>query len=105
MNGRDLADLNDALSSAPPSDFDSWLIHMGNGKRIPDRKAAELLGMSPTTVRAYRTETAPMPRSVALACSALACGLPAWPPTLQVPPTGGRRTPKKHRKAQADAPS
>ena len=78
----------------PATDFEAWLVHMGGGaKRLPDKAAAELLGVSRATVKAYRTGASPMPLVTALACSSLACGVPAWPPTLQVFPTGRRRRP------------
>ena len=60
--------------------FADWLIKMGrDGRRLPDSRACQLLGLSPVTVRAYRRGTALPPRHVALACSALVWGLPAWP--------------------------
>jgi hypothetical protein len=62
----------------PANDFEVWLAHMGRGRRLPDRTAAEMLGLARNTVQAYRTGRTPMPRSVALACAALTFGLPPW---------------------------
>ena len=60
------------------TDFAAWLVLMGRGRgRISDRAASRVLGLSRGTVKAYR-EGAPVPRHIALACAALAFGLPPW---------------------------
>lgn len=60
-------------------DFRSWLQTMGRGGRaLSDRQAAESLGSSRSTVRGYREGAVKIPRHVALACAALAFGLPPW---------------------------
>ncbi len=64
-----------------PSDFRAWQSSMG----ISVRAAADLLGVVPSTVQAYRTgisrstgQPVAVPRVVALACAALAAGLGPW---------------------------
>ena len=60
------------------NDFAAWLVLMGRGQgRISDRAASRALGLSRRTVKAYR-EGAQVPVHIALACSALAFGLPPW---------------------------
>jgi hypothetical protein len=66
------------LQAAPTNDFEAWLSLMGGRRRITDSAAAEMLGLARNTVQAYRTGRTPMPRPVALACAALAFGLPPW---------------------------
>lgn len=53
-------------------DFNAWLTHMG----LTGRKAARQLGVADNTIVKYRREGAP--EYIALACAALAFGLPAW---------------------------
>lgn len=64
-----------------PSDFRAWQAHMG----LTVRAAAELLGVSPSTVQDWRTGTSrstgkpiELPPMLALACAALAAGLGPW---------------------------
>jgi len=57
--------------------FRAWLDRMGGPRRaMSDRAAAEALGMSRNTIKAYKDGTAEVPKVVALACAALAFGLP-----------------------------
>jgi len=57
--------------------FKAWLGRMGGPKRpMSDRAAAEALGMSRNSIKAYKDGTAEVPKVVALACAALAYGLP-----------------------------
>ena len=65
-----------------PADFRSWQARMG----LTVRAAADLLGVAPSTVQAYRTgisrstgQPVAVPRVVALACAALAAGLGPLP--------------------------
>lgn len=53
-------------------DFENWLDHMG----LKGAGAARALGLAPNSVVKYRREGAPL--TVALACAALAFGLPPW---------------------------
>lgn len=53
-------------------DFAAWLDHMG----LSDAAAARALELSRNSVAKYKIAGAP--RHVALACAALAFGLPAW---------------------------
>jgi len=64
------------------SDFRAWQARMG----LTVRAAADLLGVAPSTVQAYRTgisrstgQPVAVPRVVALACAALAAGLGPLP--------------------------
>ena len=64
------------------SDFRAWQASMG----LTVRAAADLLGVAPSTVQAYRTgisrstgQPVAVPRVVALACAALAAGLGPLP--------------------------
>lgn len=55
--------------------FAAWQQRM----MLTDTVTARILGLSRTTVRAYREGKAEPPRSVAYACAALAYGLkPMW---------------------------
>lgn len=53
-------------------DFAAWIGHM----KMSERKVAEALQLSRTTVAKYRQEGAPV--HIGLACAALAFGLPEW---------------------------
>jgi transcriptional regulator with XRE-family HTH domain len=53
-------------------DFAAWIDHM----KLSERKVAETLQLSRTTVAKYRREGAPV--HIGLACAALAFGLPEW---------------------------
>jgi hypothetical protein len=55
-----------------PAHFAAWISHMG----WSDRKCARELGCSQNSVAAWRKAGAP--RYIALACAALAFGLPEW---------------------------
>jgi hypothetical protein len=61
-----------------PNDFLAWRLLMNRGKAKPlsERDTAELLGCSRVAVRSWSTNGAP--KYVALACSAILHGLPAW---------------------------
>lgn len=60
------------------SDFLAWRILVNRGKDRPlsERDTAELLGASRTAIRGWSEKGAP--RYIALACSAVAHGLPSW---------------------------
>lgn len=58
-------------------DFAAWMKTMGRGKPFSERAAARALGVSRCTVKAYRAGKR-IPRQTALACAALAFGLPEW---------------------------
>lgn len=45
---------------------------------ISDREAARQLGCSPNQLRKWLRGELPVPLTIALACSALAFGLPPW---------------------------
>lgn len=67
-----------------PEQFKEWMAHMG----LSERRAAEALGVSAATVGDWvrgtsRTSGNPIgiDRRTALACAALAAGLPPWPET------------------------
>lgn len=53
-------------------DFSAWIEHMG----YSGREAARQLGLANDSVVKYKREGAPL--HVALACAALAFGLPPW---------------------------
>ncbi|PIE07539.1 MAG: hypothetical protein CSA74_06950 [Rhodobacterales bacterium] len=53
-------------------DFNAWMDHMG----FSGLEAARQLGIGKNTVPTYRREGAP--KHIALACAALAFGLPPW---------------------------
>ena len=53
-------------------DFTAWMEHVGMNKI----KAAAALGLGRNTVARYMIEGAP--EYIALACAAIAFGLPAW---------------------------
>ena len=57
------------------SDFNSWRSHLN----ITRAEAAKRLGCSVNTITAYEQGRNAVPRYVALACSAVALGLPPWP--------------------------
>ena len=64
-----------------PADFDAWLKHMG----LSERRAAELLGVNPASIGAWRRginyktgQPLQADRRTALACAALAAGLDEW---------------------------
>ena len=54
--------------------FDAWLTHMG----LSERRAAELLGVAPSTIGQWRRVSTPP--LLGLACAALAAGLKPWVP-------------------------
>lgn len=66
-----------------PTDFKSWRARLG----LTKAEAARLLGLAPNTVAAYEFGRAAIPRHVALACAALAYGLPpiGEPPAMGEP--------------------
>ena len=51
-----------------PAQFDAWLISMG----LSERRAAELLGVAPSTIGQWRRVSTPP--LLGLACAALAAG-------------------------------
>lgn len=64
-----------------PTDFKNWRKAMG----LTQAKAAEVLDLSPSTIEFYEAgkrrgsgAPAPIPRTVALACAALAAGIGEW---------------------------
>lgn len=65
-----------------PEDFKNWRAHCGFKSQSA---AADALGLSVGTIENYEKgvrrdgKRAPIPHSVALACSAIAMDLPAWP--------------------------
>ena len=76
-----------------PEQFKEWMAHMG----LSERRAAEALGVSAATVGDWvrgtsRTSGNPITidRRTALACAALAAGLPPWP---EPPPKRRRKAP------------
>jgi hypothetical protein len=58
--------------------FNAWrlIANKGNNRPLSERDAADLLGCSRTAIRGWSTKGAP--KYVALACSAILHGLPAW---------------------------
>jgi hypothetical protein len=56
----------------PASDFNAWAEHMA----VSEREIARRLGCSRTSIRKWREAGAPP--YIALACAALAFGLPPW---------------------------
>lgn len=60
-------------------DFAAWMTHIGRGRgRISDGQAAEMLGVGRNSIGQFRRGERPVPVAVALACAALAYGLPPW---------------------------
>ena len=57
-----------------PAQFDAWLTHMG----LSERRAAEVLGVAPSTIGQWRRVSTPP--LLGLACAALAAGLKPWVP-------------------------
>lgn len=55
-------------------DWKAWRTHLG----ISNLEAARRLGLSKNMPTAYEQGKRPIPRHVALACAALAYGLPEW---------------------------
>jgi len=53
-------------------DFTAWQAHMG----FNDSETSRRLGITRKTIAKYKTDGAPL--HVALACAALAFGLPPW---------------------------
>lgn len=70
------------LSGMGPDQFMHWRRHMGAlrgyDKPLSERETAKLLGASRVGVIRWSTR-GEVPRYVALACSAIAFGLPEWP--------------------------
>lgn len=59
-----------------PQDFERWLLHLNSNKRRGSMvRGCRLLGITEQTGRRYRDGINPIPRHVALACSALVMGL------------------------------
>jgi len=58
-----------------PTTFTAWRERLG----LNTVQAAKALGCSRTTIQAYEAGRSPIPRYVALACAALAMGLPPHP--------------------------
>lgn len=58
--------------------FNAWrlLVNRGKDRPLSERETAELLGCSRTAIRGWSTKGAP--KYIALACSAIAHGLPEW---------------------------
>lgn len=62
-----------------PKDLTAWRDVMGrSGKPISKARAASLLGIHSNTFNRYEAGDAPIPLFVALACAAVAYGLPPW---------------------------
>jgi transcriptional regulator with XRE-family HTH domain len=55
-------------------DLRDWI----KSRNISDREAARQLGCSPNGLRRWLRGTTPVPLYVALACAAIAYGLPPW---------------------------
>jgi len=66
-----------------PAQFDAWLTHMG----LSERRAAELLGVAPSTIGQWRRVSTPP--LLGLACAALAAGLRPWVPRRTPSHAGG----------------
>jgi len=60
------------------TDFIAWRTHLG----ISGAEAGRRLGLAPNTITSYERDRSTIPTHVALACSALAVGLPPWPVRL-----------------------
>lgn len=58
-----------------PAEFTAWREHL----HLNGAEAARQLGIAPNTVTAYERGRSEVPRSIALACMAIAAGLPPWP--------------------------
>lgn len=62
------------------ADFTAWLAAMkAAGLARSDKRCAELLGVSVTTIVNWKQGKAPISHTVALACRALYHNLPPWP--------------------------
>lgn len=64
-------------------DFQEWMARMAFDKHGGTKAAAEALGVTPAMIRRYSSGMGPAgpvayPKTLALACSALAMGLPPW---------------------------
>ena len=57
-----------------PADLAAWKAHMG----LINVTAAEALGVDRSSVARWLAGETPIPRTVALACAALAAGLGPW---------------------------
>jgi hypothetical protein len=57
-----------------PTDLRLWI----DTRNVSDREAAKQLGCSRTSLRKWLAGKGPIPYYIALACSALAWGLPPW---------------------------
>lgn len=57
-----------------PADLRAWI----DMRNITDTEAARQIGYSPNQLRKLLRGERPIKRTVALACSALAFGLPPW---------------------------
>ena len=66
-----------------PAQFDAWLTNMG----LSERRAAELLGVAPSTIGQWRRVSTPP--LLGLACAALAAGLKPWVPRRTPSHAGG----------------
>ena len=70
------------------ADFREWRARMGFAGRGGQRRTAEALGLSTSMVRIYDNGMYPggrpvnYPLALRLAMSALAMGLPPWPPKM-----------------------
>ena len=70
-----------------PAQFDAWLTHMG----LSERRAAEVLGVAPSTIGQWRRVSTPP--LLGLACAALAAGLKPWVPPAHAFGAGVRMVP------------
>lgn len=61
------------------ADLEAWRAHMG-WSRV---EASRQLGIAPNRWTAMEHGRTRIPRYIALACMALAAGLPAWPAVVQ----------------------
>lgn len=62
-------------------DFRAWL----DSQEISPENAAEVLDKNRATVFRWLAGSTPIPKSIALACSALAAGLKPWSPDQNRP--------------------
>jgi hypothetical protein len=60
-----------------PQDFSAWVAHMRQTRDLREYDLVKLLGTGSNQISRWKRTGAPL--YVALACAAIACGLPAWP--------------------------